>query len=118
MKIHHTTKVFSPSLRFPYSFLPLFTLRFARPWEEHFTFSSSELQRIQRIFFFPGAEKASIEAAKKVTEDFAFPHWNIYFANPPNSLINEALHEILRGRWVPCEPPRAASGTLEIKLLS
>lgn len=55
---------------------------------------------------FPDTEKASIEELRGVTEDFAFPDWNIYFANPPISVINEALHDILRGRREPMLKPK------------
>lgn len=37
----------------------------------------------------------------RVTEDFAFSDWNIYFANPLISVIKGALREILRGRRGP-----------------
>lgn len=59
------------------------------------------------LFFFRHRKSLHRSRTKKVTGDFAFSYWNIYFANPPNSVIGEALHEIPGGRWVPMLQPKS-----------
>ena len=54
----------------------------------------------------------------RVTEDFASPDWNIYFANSLISVIKGVSREILREEGARDKAPRAASTTLENKLMS
>lgn len=61
--------------------------------------------------FFRHRKSLHRSQTKRVTDDFALSHWNIYFANPPNSVISEALHEIPGGRRVPMLQPQSCLRT-------